>query len=154
MCILWIHNLKTHTRKMEGTESKRKILYSRCDKNYGVVGCNRIIVINLEFVMYLFNAQVRTESLQCAIVVKLKPVFNVLNTTALNASSATYICTLHRKLFMNTFYSNKINHSEILTKHKHIYIYQCMHSSIDTSSEYQFNRMTTAIGLVNVSFKS
>lgn len=57
---------------MEGTESERKILYSRCDKNYGVVGCNRIIVINLEFVMYLFNAQVRTESLQFAIVVKLK----------------------------------------------------------------------------------
>lgn len=49
----------------------------------------------------------------------------MLNTTALNAlnaSSAAYICTLHRKLFMNTFYSNKINHSEILTKHKHIYI--------------------------------
>lgn len=29
------------------------------------------------------------------------------------ASSATYICIMHGKLFMNTFYSNKINRSEI-----------------------------------------
>lgn len=56
---------------MKGTVSEREKLYSRCDKNYGVVGCNRIIVINLEFVVYLFNGHVRTESLQCA-VVKLK----------------------------------------------------------------------------------
>lgn len=56
---------------MEETESEREKLYSRCDKNYGVVGCNRIIVINLEFVVYLLNAHVRTKSLQCA-VVKLK----------------------------------------------------------------------------------